>query len=141
LIGHDANTVQELGWSGVQNGALVRRAAGEGFGVFLTADKSIEFQRSVGDLAIAIIALRPRSNDIVDLEPLIAEVLTVSPTIRAGQIIRVPAATRQRSLHLSDLSSACFARFCSTRSQVNWGVGRQHASPDTKQCHLTSTRV
>ena len=62
--------------------------------MFLAVDKSIEFQQSVGDLAIAIIALRARSNDIVDLEPLIAEVLTVLPTIRAGQIIRVPAVTR-----------------------------------------------
>jgi predicted nuclease of predicted toxin-antitoxin system len=94
LTGHDAITVQELGWSGVQNGALLRLAAAEGFGVFLTVDKSIEFQQSVADLGIAIIALRARSNDIVDLEPLIAEVLTVLPTIRPGTVIRVPAAAR-----------------------------------------------
>jgi len=93
-VGHEAATVQELGWSGVQNGALLRRAAADGFDVFLTVDKSIEFQQALGDLGIAIIALRARSNDIVDLEPLIAEVLTVLPTVRPGQFIRVPAAAR-----------------------------------------------
>lgn len=94
LIGHEVSTVQERGWSGVQNGSLLRRAVAEGFEVFLTVDKSIEFQQSVGDIGIAVIALRARSNDIVDLEPLIGDVLRVLPTAKPGQFIRVPAAAR-----------------------------------------------
>ena len=37
LTGHQVATVQSLGWSSMRNGELLRRAAAEGFAVFVTA--------------------------------------------------------------------------------------------------------
>jgi len=42
LPGHEVFTVAFLGWAGVENGALLAKAAGEGFGVVVTKDAGIE---------------------------------------------------------------------------------------------------
>ena len=91
LPGHDVRTVQELGWSGTKNGALLRRAAEDGFAVFLTVDRNLEYQQHVPGLGLAVVALRARSNDVVDLEPLMPSVLAVLATLSPGRIVRVPA--------------------------------------------------
>jgi hypothetical protein len=44
LTGLACTTVQQQGWSGIENGALLRCAGEHGFDVFLTADQGIEFQ-------------------------------------------------------------------------------------------------
>jgi hypothetical protein len=41
LLGRDVVTVQGLGWSGVKNGDLLRRAAGQ-IDVFVTMDRKLE---------------------------------------------------------------------------------------------------
>ena len=41
LTGHEVRTVQEAGWSSVDNGALLQRAATK-FDIFITIDKHIE---------------------------------------------------------------------------------------------------
>jgi hypothetical protein len=91
LPGHDVRTVQELGWSGTKNGALLRRATEAGFAVFLTVDRNLEYQQHVPGLGLAVVALRARSNDIVDLEPLMPSVLAVLATLSPGRVVRVPA--------------------------------------------------
>ena len=47
LTGHDVRTVQQQGWAGLQNGELLRRAADEGFQVFLTGDRNLQFQQNL----------------------------------------------------------------------------------------------
>ena len=75
LVGHDVHTVQEQGWSVVENGELLRRAAGS-FAAFLTVDKYIErTQKLPGTLAV--VTIRARSNRIQSLRPLLPEILTV----------------------------------------------------------------
>ena len=91
LPGHDVHTVQGLGWAGTKNGALLRRAADHGFAVLLTVDRNIEYQQNVPGLGIAIVAIRARSNDIVDLEPVMPLVAQLLPDLVAGQVIRVPS--------------------------------------------------
>ena len=44
LSGHTVFTVQEKGWSGLENGELLRIAESE-FDVWLTADRGIEVSR------------------------------------------------------------------------------------------------
>jgi hypothetical protein len=88
------STVQELGWAGLQNGALLRQAATDGFAVFLTMDRNIEHQQDIAVLGLAIVARRARSNDIIDLLPLMPEVLALLPSLMPGQFIRVPESAR-----------------------------------------------
>ncbi len=91
LPGHEVRTVQEMGWAGTKNGALLAQAAAEGIEVFLTVDRSLEYQQHLPTLGLAVIALRARSNDVVDLQPLMPAVLAILPTLTPGQVVRTPA--------------------------------------------------
>ncbi len=44
----------------------------------------------MSDLPFGVVALRARSNDIVDLRPLMAAVVAALPNLAPGQLIRVP---------------------------------------------------
>ncbi len=84
---YDVRTVQELGWAGTKNGALLRRAAAEGF---VTVDRNLEHQQHLPGVGLGVVALQARSNDVADLLPLMPEVLAVLPTITPGRVVRVP---------------------------------------------------
>jgi predicted nuclease of predicted toxin-antitoxin system len=90
LPGHEVRTVQELGWAGTKNGALLRRAVADGFEVFVTVDRNLEHQQHMPDVALAVVALRARSNDVVDLAPLMPAVLAALPTLTPGRVTRIP---------------------------------------------------
>jgi hypothetical protein len=46
LFGHDVSTVQEMGWAGIKNGALLQLASGS-FDALLTVDQGIEYQQNL----------------------------------------------------------------------------------------------
>ena len=83
LTGHDVRTVRQMGWAGLKNGTLLRRAAAD-FDVFLTLDRSIPFQQSVTGLQLAVIVVRVRSNRLDSLEELAPSVLGALDTCAAG---------------------------------------------------------
>jgi hypothetical protein len=86
----ETHTVAELGWSGLANGALIRRAIAAGFHVLLTADQNLPFQQNIAGYEIGVIVLKARRSRIQDLRPLI-------PGIRQGLGILVPG----QVLHLA----------------------------------------
>ena len=88
LPGHEAKTVQDMGWAGVQNGALLQLANGQ-FDAFLTVDQGIEYQQNLSGLRIGIILMVTPSNDIDDLRPLLYGVEQALADLRLGEIIRV----------------------------------------------------
>lgn len=49
LTGHQPRGVREMGWGALQNGALLRQAAGEGFRAMLTMDKRIPDQQNLAN--------------------------------------------------------------------------------------------
>jgi hypothetical protein len=57
LSGHDVRTVTAMGWSGRQNGELLRLAADD-FDVFLTADTNLEHQQNLTTLPISVAAVQ-----------------------------------------------------------------------------------
>jgi|SRR5271167_937961 len=85
---HECRTVQEMGWSGKENGELLRLAQG-GFDVLVTIDQRMEQQQSLTDLDIALLVLRARSNQIEDLVPTVPAALGALRRIQPGQIVRV----------------------------------------------------
>ena len=89
LPGHDAQTVQKRGWSGLKNGAL-RRASQE-FEVLLTGDQNLEFQQNLTILPIAVVVMVAVNNRIETLRPLIPGVLAALSTIQPGQLVRIGA--------------------------------------------------
>lgn len=44
LVGHDVQTVSQMGWGGIKNGALLSLAKKE-FEIFLTIDRNLPFQQ------------------------------------------------------------------------------------------------
>lgn len=56
LAGHEVSTAHELGWSELQNGALLR-AAERQFDVFITTDRNLRHEQNLADRRLAIIVL------------------------------------------------------------------------------------
>lgn len=56
LPGHEVRTVQEAGWTGVKNGALLRAADGQ-FDALLTVDQGVEQQQNLTGFAIGIVIM------------------------------------------------------------------------------------
>jgi uncharacterized protein DUF5615 len=88
LPGHEVRTVQEAGWAGVKNGALLRAADGL-FDVLLTVDQGVQYQQNLAGLRISIVVMVAPSNDIDDLRPLLPLVVIAAVQIQPGQVIRV----------------------------------------------------
>ena len=85
LVGVDAKTVKQMGWSETVNGALLRLAE-KTFDVFLTVDRNLSYQQNIVSLDIAIAVLRARTNRLQDLRPLIPELLRILPKLSPGDV-------------------------------------------------------
>ena len=80
-----------MGWSGVKNGALLARAADDGFDVFVTKDTNLEYQQNLGKAMVGILVLVAHSHDLDVIAPLVPAALEVIPTITPGQVVHVIA--------------------------------------------------
>ena len=88
LRGHEAKTVQDMGWAGIKNGALLQVANGQ-FDVLLTVDQGIEYQNNLAGLSIGIVVMVAPSNDIDDLRPLLPDVARALASVQPGETMRV----------------------------------------------------
>ncbi len=88
---HSVKTAADMGWSGIQNGRLLKalRESGE-FDVFVTADKSLPHQQNLRDLTFAIVLLRLRSTRVADVLARVPALLQKLPLARPGEITVVP---------------------------------------------------
>jgi predicted nuclease of predicted toxin-antitoxin system len=78
----DVRMVQHMGWAGVKNGELLRRAEGE-FDLFLTADKNLRYQQNLKGRRLAILVLP--SNRLKVLRRMIADIEAAIAQIIPGQ--------------------------------------------------------
>jgi predicted nuclease of predicted toxin-antitoxin system len=88
LPGHTVQTVVEMGWSGVKNGALLGLATAE-FDCFLTVDRNLQFQQNIVGLKIGVVILHAQGNDLSSLRPLMPKVRSVLDQLTPGQVINV----------------------------------------------------
>ena len=70
ITGHDVFTVAFMGWSGVQNGELLKKAVSEGFDALIANDRGLEYEVNQTALPLAVIVLLADSNTIEALRPL-----------------------------------------------------------------------
>jgi predicted nuclease of predicted toxin-antitoxin system len=89
LADHECLTVPEARLAGKKNGELLSIAEHQGYTIFLTMDKGVEYEQSLKHRSIAIMILRAKSNRLVDLLPLVRDCLRQMGSIRAGQIVRI----------------------------------------------------
>jgi len=86
--GHECQTARDAGLTGKENGELLDLAEGV-FDVFVTIDKNIRYQQNLANRRIAILIIRPASNDLDDIRPHIPEALAVLDSLRPGQVAEV----------------------------------------------------
>jgi predicted nuclease of predicted toxin-antitoxin system len=88
LSGHDVVTVPEAGWAGAKNGELLRLARGN-VDAFITIDKNVVYQQTLGGLPFVVVILVARTNRLSDLLPLVPGILTALGSSGSGQVVRV----------------------------------------------------
>lgn len=88
LADHDVWTVQDMGWAGTRNGALLRLASTR-FDALVTVDQGIAYQQSLAGLTISVVLLAARSNDIEDLRSLLPALAVALAELQPGRFVRV----------------------------------------------------
>ena len=84
LADHTVESVPLIGWPGLKNGALLRKAQ-ERFDVLVTMDSNMVHQQNLGQFRI-VIALQAQSNRLADTRPLMSKVLAVLASVRPGTL-------------------------------------------------------
>jgi hypothetical protein len=88
LVGHSVSTVQDLGWDGTNNGALLKRASGL-FDAFVTIGGNLQYQQNVSVLPFGIVVVGALSNRVQDVMPLVPEMLAALARIQPGTVEQV----------------------------------------------------
>jgi predicted nuclease of predicted toxin-antitoxin system len=91
FVGHTVSTVEEAGLKGLQNGPLLRAAAGQ-YDVLVTVDQNLAHQQNLRGLPFAILILVARRNTYTMLHPLMPQVLQVLERIGPGEVVHIEAA-------------------------------------------------
>lgn len=83
--GHSCQTVPEAGFAGKTNGELLRLAP-DRFDAFITLDKGLPFQQNLANLKIAILVVRAKTNQMIDVLPHVPECLAALDSINPGEV-------------------------------------------------------
>lgn len=78
------SNVEEMGWRGIRNGALLDLMAGQ-FQVLVTTDKNLPFQQNLGRRQISAVIIP--SNDVPSVVALLPEIERAVATIPPGEVI------------------------------------------------------
>lgn len=91
LPDHDVFTVAYMNWAGVENGELLRLAAGAGFNAIITNDRGLEYEQNLDALPVAVVAILAKANTIEAIRPVYAELLAALSRLRPCQFVKVSA--------------------------------------------------
>ena len=91
IQGYQVIHVADLGWQGVKNGELLRRAAAEGFAALVTTDRNLEYQQNVAHAGIGIVVVRTQHNRIQELQPLTSALVEALSGIQPREICHIGA--------------------------------------------------
>jgi hypothetical protein len=84
----EIRTVQEEGWSSVQNGELLRRAS-QTFDVLLTADQRLQYQQNIPRFDIGVVVIVAIDTRLPHLRSLLPQLRTAILDITPGTVIIV----------------------------------------------------
>ena len=85
LTDFEVKTVGQMGWTGIDNGALLKAAERE-FDAFITLDKNLSFQQNLAGYAISVVVLRARSLRLADLRKLVPKLKTALQNLKKGKV-------------------------------------------------------
>jgi hypothetical protein len=91
IVGHEVFTVAYMGWSGLENGALLAQAAAAGFNALITTDRGLEYEQHQGALPISVVILVAGSNTIEALRPLYTALDIALASLSPRTLVKVAA--------------------------------------------------
>jgi predicted nuclease of predicted toxin-antitoxin system len=83
IVGHDVRTARQMGWTTINDRALLALAASK-FDVFVTVDRNLSFQQNLAPLPISVFVLRAKTNRLSDLRPRVPRLLAAIETPPRG---------------------------------------------------------
>ena len=90
LRGHEVVRSDELGWQGLENGALLDAAENAGFDLLLTCDQNVRYQQNFSSRKLSLVVLS--SNHWPTLRRVAARIASTVDFVQTGQIVRVDVA-------------------------------------------------
>lgn len=91
LPGHDVFTVAYMGWGGVENGELLRRAAAAGFDALVTNDRGLEYQQNLTALPLAVLVVLAPANTVEAVRPALPALLAALAGLQPCAFVKVSA--------------------------------------------------
>ena len=88
LARDDITLLEEKGWKGIQNGALLQLAEANKFDVFVTADQNLKYQQNLKRRQIAIVVLP--YNRRKWMPTLVSHITKALNEIQPGAYIEIP---------------------------------------------------
>lgn len=88
LGAHEVTTAYELGWSTLQNGALISQAQAAGFDVLITTDKNWKYQQNLSERSLAVVVLL--STSWPKIQAKVSEVVVAVERASKGSYTEVP---------------------------------------------------
>ena len=86
LTGFEIMTVQELGWAGITNGALLQ-LADEQFDVLITSDQNLKYQQNLANRQLAIVQLP--TNQVPLVTKLASKIQQTLNVIKTGEFVQI----------------------------------------------------
>jgi hypothetical protein len=83
-------TVPEMGWSGIKNGELLKRAQSH-FQVMITVDQNVERQQNLERFRLGLIVIAVPNTRLERLRPCTGAILAALDKIKAGNLVKIQA--------------------------------------------------
>ena len=80
-----------MGWSGVENGELLRRATDAGFDALVTNDRGLEYQQNLTALPVAVVVVLAPANTIEAIRLAFPALLAALAVLRPREFVKVSA--------------------------------------------------
>jgi len=91
LSGQEVRTVVQMGWTGIQNGELLRRSVDAGFEVLVTMDRNLEHQQNIARAGLGILVIVARNSRVETVLPLAKSINAALNGLAAGMVVHVGA--------------------------------------------------
>lgn len=87
LRGHEVVRADQMGWQGLENGALLDAAEQAGFDLQITCDQNVRYQHNLTSRKLALVILS--SNHWPTMRRVAARIATAVDFVQTGQIVKV----------------------------------------------------
>jgi Domain of unknown function (DUF5615) len=89
IVGHELFTVAYMGWSGIENGELLAKAAQNGFDALISNDRGLKFEQNTAQLPISLVVLLAKANTIEVMRPLFPALHDALRTLRPCTFVKL----------------------------------------------------